>query len=106
MKKIVLVKSLFIFIVLVLQCSNSRANNIDSLLKALPQVKDTQKVLLQIKIGKFYLKNREFDDAFNYYNQSLTESKKIKYIVGEALANQYIAKLYSRKTVYDTSAVY
>jgi len=106
MKKKLLVKPLVIFIILILQYGKIWANNLDSLLALLPHVNDTQKVLLQINIGKAYSKNREFEKAIKYYDASLDESKKIKFKVGEALANQYTAKLYSRRSVYDTAAVF
>lgn len=106
MKKRLLKFPLFIFIIFVFGLEIVKANSLDSLLLLLPQAKDTQKVMLHIQIGRAYTKKRAFDDALKYYNLSLIESKKTKFKAGEALTNQYIAKLYSRKSVYDTAEVY
>jgi serine phosphatase RsbU (regulator of sigma subunit) len=100
------VKKICIFSLLLLFISNAYTASLDSLIALLPQVKDTQEVMVNFNIGKQYSKNRKYNEALQFFNKSLEQSKKLNFQYAEALNLHYIAKMYSRKVSYDTSEVF
>jgi tetratricopeptide (TPR) repeat protein len=85
---------------------SSKATELDSLLSLLPSSKDTQSSLINLNVGKIYLKQRNFNLALLHFNKTQEISKRINYPVGEAFSLQHLGKLYSRKSSFDTSEVY
>jgi serine phosphatase RsbU (regulator of sigma subunit)/Tfp pilus assembly protein PilF len=84
----------------------AKASNVDSLLNLLPNAKDTQKVVINIALGKAFLKQLDYFQAIKYFNKAEEISSQINYLPGQGLAWQSIGKVYSRQSSYDTAEVY
>ncbi len=99
-------KRFYLVLIIILVSLATRATELDSLLALLTQAKDTQSSLINLNIGKIYLKQRNFNSALQHFNNSEEISNKINYPTGQAISLHYIGKLYSRKSSFDTSEVY
>jgi serine phosphatase RsbU (regulator of sigma subunit) len=104
--KTVIFKCCFLFFIFNAFSFITNAKELDSLMALLPHAKDTQIALLNLHIGKIYSKQKNYQVALEYFNKGEKVSIENNYIFGQALAFQYMAKLYSRMSSFDTSQVF
>ena len=70
-------KRFYLVLIIIIVSLATKATELDSLLALLPQAKDTQSSLINLNIGKIYLKQRNFNSALQYFNNCEEISNKI-----------------------------